>query len=330
MAFRTSGTMRDLRARLCAGSLAGFLILLMGAGSLACRKPPPPPAPPAFSVVALVDGRAPASVVGAVEEGLDTVRRELDAATDLRTAAGGEARLRSLREAGREGPDLVLCFCPDFDHVVFEEATAYPETFFVSIPGQMWGPNVGSVLFELRGAGYLAGVALREASGGGAVAVVIPAGGENLGEGLLEGARVAVEAGGEGVVLTLSASQAVRSLEEGAVAGVLYGGVAPPPGLAAACSAAGAPLVVLSPEVDPTVGDGLLGVVVVDLSAVVPYLAQEAWAGTLEGDLVSFALGSTVVDFRLAEAAAPEVAAAVGTARREVLSGLAEVESLGM
>ncbi|GEM_PF-2283134 len=330
MVFRSGGTMRSLRARLCTGALAGFLVLLVEVGGVACRKPPPPPARPALSVVALLDGRAPASMVRAVEEGLATVRRELDAATDLRTVDVGEARLRSLREAGREGPELVLCFFPDFDHVVFEEATAYPETFFVSIPGRMRGPNVGSVLFELRGAGYLAGVALRKASGGGTVAVVIPAGGENLGEGLLEGAHVAIEAGGTGVVLTLSASQAVRSLEEGSVAGVLYGGMGPPPGLPAACSAADAPLVVLSPEVAPTMGDGLLGVVVVDLPAVVLYLAQEAWAGTLEGDLVSFALGSAVVDFRLAEAAAPEVAAAVGTARREVLSGLAEVESLGM
>ena len=303
--------------------------LLLATLALAgCGRQPEPPPAPAFSMVALVDGRAPAPVVRAVREGLATVERELDAAAVLRSVGEGGARLRSLRGAGEEGRDLVLCFCPDFDHVVFEEATAYPDTFFVTIPGRTSGPNVGSVVFELRGAGYLAGVALREATGGGRIALVIPPGGGEFGRGWEEG--VGVAAGGEGAGVTLSAPQAVRALREGTVAGVLYGGVAPPEDLEAACSGAGAPLVVIRPSREPEVGGGLLGAVVVDLEAVVAYLAQEAWAGTLEGDLVSFSLGSAVVDFRLAGDAPGDVAAAVRTARREVLSGLAEVESLGM
>ena len=308
----------------------GWLLLLAVVGAPGCREAPPPPSVPGFSVVALMDAGAPLTVVRAVEEGLATVERELDAVTDLRAAGSGEERLGTLREAGREGPDLVLCFCPDFDHVVFEEATAFPETFFFTIPGRTSGPNVGSVVFELRGAGYVAGVALAAASGGAPVAVVVPPLAAGLVEGLVEGAILGVEHHGETTTLTLPASQAVRALGEGTVGAVLYGGVDPPAELTAACADSRVPLVVLATAREANVAAAPLGTVVVDLTVMVPYLAQEAWAGTLEGELMSFALGSEVVDFRLRDGVSPEVTAAVGEARREVLSGLAEVESLGM
>jgi len=308
----------------------GSLLLAAFAGfaTAGCARPAPRPEEPRFRVVLLLASDAPPEVSDALEKGLEEVEKDLFAAGTLRRVQTGQALIEALRETGGKAPDLVYCHVPGEEYVVVEEAAAYRDTHFVTIPGRTVGPNVSGVVFRVDGAAYVAGATLAALAGGRPV-LLVDSGESSFLPGLRLGFGAGVASAGGALQETGDLESAVEAIRSGDAGGVFHTGFGVPQSLREACMAAGAPLVVLSAGERAA---GCLGTVCVRMSKALRNLAGERWAGTLEGRIYTFSLGSGIVDFALEPGrTVPEpVRAVMDSSRKDVLSGIAEIEDLGM
>ncbi|MCU0305438.1 MAG: BMP family ABC transporter substrate-binding protein, partial [Thermoanaerobaculales bacterium] len=118
---------------------------------------PPHPAEPGFRVRLLTSGPLSGRWEREAERGLGLLAAELGAdVSRVRAAGAGDLRVR-LRAQAADGVDLIFCVGPEVEPVVFTEAAAFPDTDFVTIPGNLHGPNQASIAFLPEEAGYLAG-----------------------------------------------------------------------------------------------------------------------------------------------------------------------------
>ncbi len=308
------------------------LALVWILAALGCsRAEPPPPPEPDFHAVLLMASGTPLPVQEALKAGLREVKSDLFAATSVRSVECGQPMIEMLRRTGREAPDLVFCHVPGEEHVVVEEAAAYPDTQFVTIPGRTTGPNVAGVVFRVDGAAYVAGATLAAAAGGRPL-LVVEAPDERGFRGLAAGFGAGAASVGAAAPVAVTKERALEDIDSGRAGGVLYTGFVVPEPLLTACATAGIPLVDTGLGLKEEGQPGVFGTVIVRMGEAVRRLARERWAGTLEGSIYTFSLGSGVVDFGLeSPAAAPEaVLRAMGSARSDVLAGIAEIEDLGM
>lgn len=310
--------------------LTGLLAVavLMAGGACSRHREPPPPEPD-FHVVLLLSAGTPQPVRQALERGVQAVDSDLFAASEVYVAEGGQPLIEALRAAGGKGPDLVFCHVPGQDHVVVEEAAPYEDTQFVTIPGRAVGTNVTGVVFRADGAAYVAGATLGAAAGGPVLLVPAATSLEQF-PGVEPGLRAGAAASRQAVEAVTGTDRAVTVIQEGGAGAVFYAGFAPPERLIRAAGEAGIPMAAMSTE-----GNGgcpsCLGVVVVRMDEAVRRLARERWAGTLEGRVYTYGLGSGVVDFTVRARSLPEpVRTAMEHARSDVLAGIAEIEDLRM
>lgn len=273
----------------------------------------------------------PPAVQEALEAGLREIKNDLFAETTVRLVEPGQPLIEMLRRTGREAPDLVFCHLPGEEHVVVEEAAAYQDTQFVTIPGRTTGPNVAGVVFRVDGAAYVAGATLGAAAGGRPL-LVVEAPKEPGFHGLKAGFRAGAASVGAVASGVVKEGRALEDIDSGRAGGVLYAGYVVPEPLLAACATAGIPLVGTGLGLKRGGQPGVFGTVIVRMGEVVRRLARERWAGTLQGSIYSYSLGSGVVDFRIeSKATAPgKVVRAMSSARSDVLAGIAEIQDLGM
>jgi len=266
-----------------------------------------------------------------LREGIHAVERDLFAAARVELVEPGQALIEALRTTGRDSPDLIFCHFPGESHVVVEEAPAYRETFFVTIPGRAVGVNVTGVALRVDGAAYVAGATLAAASGDRPVLLVPAEAAQSL-PGLVAGFRAGVLSVHGTVLEGADLASAQARVEAGGPGALFYAGFGPPKTLSTVCAAGGIPMVAAGSGLG---GDGTgacLGRVVVRMGEAVRRLARERWAGTLEGRMYTYSLGSGVVDFELRPGSSlpDRVRKAMEAARADVLAGIAEIEDLKM
>ncbi len=309
------------------------LMLVFGLAATGCRKRRPPAPRPSMRVLVLTSLPGGMPVVAAARAGLRRLATEMNAAGMVRTVGSEAAARQELRKAGKGGATIVFCLCPGLGGLLYEEAVAYPDTWFVLVPGRVTGPNIASITFAVSEAGYLAGAAAG-AYGPGPTAAIVGAGREDpffapAERGFRQGftavsadRRVIQVDGAAGIAgLAGKQTQVVLDSSERAVEGV-----------ADACRKAGVVLVTADPSLAKEAPDVVLGTLEIDLPEAMSRVAQEVWAGTMEGKIYRFDLGSGVVGFELdaanPAAARPAVAEAVDRARADVTAGIVEIEEL--
>ncbi len=311
------------------------LIALLGLGGCHHRKvPPPAPAMRVGLIVSASPGDAP--MVRQARAGLGRLKTDLNAAGWVRIVRTEHAGRIALRAAGRAKEQLVFCLGPGFSDTLYEEAIAYPGTWFVLIPGKITGPNIASIDFATGEPGYLAGVAAGAVEGRkGAVAGIIREDGPDLFFSRAEGGFTkgfeATVRGGR--VLTADGPQGIPALVSAGVRIALDTSEATDPGVIAACRKAGMLLATADPKLVSQAPDVVFGTLHVDLGEAMSRVAQEVWAGTMSSKLYRFDLGSGVVGFTLnrssAVASGPRVHDAVEKAKADVTAGIVEIEELG-
>jgi len=265
-----------------------------------------------------------------LERGLAGIESDLFAASAVRIVKSGQPLIEALRRAGREAPDLVFCHVPGEEYVVAEEAPAYQDTQFVTVPGRAVGSNVSGVVFRVDGAAYVAGATLVEAAGKRPVLLVRSPGATGF-PGLVRGFRAGMASAGGEPPREIDLDNALSRIAEGEAGAVFFAGYDVPEPLDVACRTEGLPLV--RAGLGGASGEReSFGTVTVRVDEALRRLARERWAGTLEGRIYSFSLGSGVVDFEFGKGAtvSQEVRHAMESARADVLAGIAEIEDLKM
>jgi basic membrane lipoprotein Med (substrate-binding protein (PBP1-ABC) superfamily) len=268
------------------------------------------------------------------ERGLGRIAAELGADVG-RLRARNEGERRALLAAqGADGIELVFCVGPGFEQALYTEAPAFPETGFVILPGAPGGGNVAGVELRTGGAGYVAGVAASLLSEGGGVGIVRGTGGEWL-DGLEEGFIRGVHRGNPEIIpRTVTRPGGPRNLAAEQVDVALYASDRAEEVVIQEARAAGMWLVVCDLGLLDSEPEVVAAAVHLDVAEAMVRLAREVRDGTFAGGRHTFDLGSGVVDVvlnrDLAPAADPEMAEAVEAARSEAITGIAELEKLGM
>lgn len=109
-------------------------------------------------------------------EGLDRIVREMDAEKSHQNASPAEGE-EGLRGFARDGCRLVFAHGSEFGDAAKRVAAEFPGTVFVVSSGEVQGPNLASLRFDLGEAGYLAGMAAAALSKRGRAGQI---GGENF------------------------------------------------------------------------------------------------------------------------------------------------------
>lgn len=91
-------------------------------------------------------------------EGLDRIVREMGAERSHQNASAAEGE-EGLRGFARDGCRLVFAHGSEFGDAAKRVAAEHPATNFVVSSGEVQGPNLASLRFDLGEAGYLAGMA---------------------------------------------------------------------------------------------------------------------------------------------------------------------------
>jgi len=268
--------------------------------------------------------------------GLRRLKADLDAAGQFRSARSEHGARLALRAAGRAREQIVFCLGAGFADLLYEEAVAYPASWYVVIPGKITGPNIASIDFAMGEPGYLAGVAAGTARAGKrAVAGIIREGGKDLffsraEGGFIKGFEATVR---RGKVVVADGPAGVPGLAKEGVRVALDTSEVTDPAVVTACRKAGILLVSADPTLVHTAPDLVLGTLRIDLGEAMSRVAQEVWAGTMTAKLYRFDLGSGVVSFTLNRsndaASLPGVHDAVEKARADVTAGIVEIEELG-
>jgi basic membrane protein A and related proteins len=89
---------------------------------------------------------------------LDEMTKELGAVTSHQSSGAAQAE-EALRGFARDGNRIVFAHGSEFGDAARRVAEEYPNTIFVVSSGEVEGPNVASLRFDLGEASYLAGMA---------------------------------------------------------------------------------------------------------------------------------------------------------------------------
>jgi basic membrane protein A len=269
------------------------------------------------------------------ERGLGLIAAELEVEVDRVRASGAAAQREYLRTLARDRVDLVFCIGPEVEALVYTEAVAFPDTYFVVIPGQIHGPNVGSVAFMPEEAGYLAGAVAAGVSEDPVVGLLRGAGRpwlEKLEAGFVAGFRANRS---DALVVTADGTQGPWQLTSEGVEVALYSTDRVDRQVLAAAHDAGLYLVAADPELLEAEPDIVLAAVEVDVAEAMLRVAREVHDHTFSGKVFAFDLGSGVIDVVLSRGLAPperedELKEALERARSEITAGWVEIEELGI
>ena len=296
--------------------------------------PAPVPAMRVGLIVSATPGDLPA--VRQARAGIRRLRTDLDAVGWVRVVHSEHGGRLALRAAGRAKEQLIFCLGPGFSDTLYEEAVAYPGSWYVLIPGKITGPNIASIDFATGEPGYLAGVAAGAVPHRrGGAAGIIREGGQDLffaraERGFIKGFETAVRGGR---VLVADGPSGIAALKSAGVRVALDTSETTDPAVVAACRKTGILLVTADPKLVTEFPNVVLGTLNIDIGEAMSRVAQEVWAGTMTAKLYRFDLGSGVVGFTLnhfnAVADAPRVHDAVEKAKADVTAGIVEIEELG-
>ena len=156
------------------------------------------------------------------ERGLGLIAAELDADIGRTRAIGLSEQRDRLRDHAARGVDLIFCVGPEVESLVYTEAVAFPDTHFIIIPGEIQGPNIGSIVFMPEEAGFLAGAVAASVTDRPAIGLLRGVGRpwlERLESGFVAGFRTSHPTA---VVETRRGSEAPWQLTEAGVEVALY------------------------------------------------------------------------------------------------------------
>ena len=271
----------------------------------------------------------------AAERGLGLIASEFDAEVARTRASGtGEARTR-LQRLGRQGTDLVFCVGPDVESLVYTEASAFPDTIFIVIPGEIYSGNVGGVVFTPEEAGYLAGAVAASVADESPVGLLRGAGRpwlEQLEAGFVAGYRSSL---GDAEVIAADGPDGPWELIGAGVEVALYSSDRVDRQVLAAVHDAGLYLVGADPELLEAEPDFVVAAVEVDVAEAMLRIAREVNDRTFTGKVFAFDLGSGVLDVILNPGLAlqnqnSDPQEALERARSEITAGWVEIEELGI
>lgn len=270
----------------------------------------------------------------AAREGLKRLHRELNAAITLRTTGSPDEGRRQMRAAAGAGADVVFCLGHDYETLLYEETVAYPSTWFIQVPGNAVGANIASINFATGEAGFVAGAAAAALSAKAAAGIIR----EGPADPFFARAEGGFKSGfqarrSRGRVIAVDGLEGIGRLASAHVDVALDTAEKVDRAVLQACRKAGIRLVVTDPDLTATAPDVVVGTLKIDLAEAMNRVVQEVWAGTVEGKLYRFDLGSGVVGFELNPkndaAAGAGVADVVERARADVTAGIVEIEELG-
>jgi basic membrane protein A len=314
--------------------LRAVLLGVVCLGGMACA-PAAPPEESRFSVRLLTSVTLSGRWERAAERGLGQIAAQLGADVARTRCQGSEdvrARLRALAE---RGTDLVFCVGPDVESQIYTESSAFPDTVFVVIPGEIYASNVASVTFLSEEAGYLAGAVAASVTDSSPVGLLRGAGRpwlEQLEAGFVAGFRSKSE---NAEVINGGGPEGPWTLTSAGVEIALYATDRVDPQVLAAAHDAGLLLVGADPSLLDSEPDLVLAAVDVDVADAMARIAREVHDRTFNGQIFAFDLGSGVLDVVLNPALAPpdrqtELREALERARSELTAGWVEIEELGI
>ncbi|MEX1309223.1 MAG: BMP family ABC transporter substrate-binding protein [Candidatus Sulfomarinibacteraceae bacterium] len=314
--------------------IAGALSAAIGIVCLSCG-PAEPPADRGFRVRLVTSVTLSGRWERAAERGLGLIAAELDADVARSRASGTSDQRARLRDLAADGIDLIFCVGPEVESLIYTEATAFPNTDFIIIPGEIAADNVGSVAFMPEEAGYLAGAVAASTTKRPLVGLLRGAGRPWL-ERLESGFRAGFRAGRpDAEVLTARGKDGPWQLVAAGVEVALYSSDHVEPEVLAAAHDAGLDLIGADPDLLRSEPDFVIAAVDVDVAEAMLRVAREVHDHTFSGKVYAFDLGSGVVDLRLNPGLAEldesgEIHEALERARSEITAGWVEIEELGI
>ena len=310
------------------------LLGTLGITTVSCA-PAKPPQEKRFRVRLLTSVALSGRWERAAERGLGLIAAKLDADIARSRAAGTTDQRARLRALARDGVDLVFCVGPEVESLVYTEATAFPDTDFVIIPGEIHSANVGSVIFTPEEAGYLAGALAAAVTEGTDVGLLRGSGRpwlERLEAGFVAGFRSAHTTA---EVATAQGMDGPWQLRAAGVEVALYSTDRVDPQVLAAAHDAGLFLVGADPTLLDAEPDFVIAAVEVDVAEAMLRIAREVHDLTFSGKVYAFDLGSGVLDVKLNPSFAPpdrdtDFRETLERARSEITAGWVEIEELGI
>ena len=317
------------------GYVVVALFLLMTVFTTTCGREEPEPAK-SFTVRMLSAGCLSGRWELAAERGLGLIASELDAdVARFRVEDQGDARAR-LAEQGHDGVQLVYYVGAGVEKMLYSEASAFPGTAFVLLPGRVHGPNLGSIRFLPEEAGYLAGAVAGEIVPGRKVGLLRGVGGswlEALEDGFVAGFR-ARQRRRKIKVEAADGPDGVWKLKSAGIGVALYASDRSDPAVLSAANNAGILLVVVDPDLMTVEPEVVIAAIEVDVPEAMLRVAREVRDGTFSGRVFSFDLGSGILDVALNPNLGADrlavAADALEDARSEVTAGLVEFDELGL
>jgi len=301
------------------------------------------PGPDRFRVALVTPG--PVSDAGwnaAAFAGLGRIRGELGADTAHLEATGPAQFEESFRDFARRGFRLVFGHGFEFQDAASTVAAEYPETAFVVSSGLVTGDNVGSLVFRLEEAAYLAGVMAAGMSRSGVVGMV---GGVEIPpvrlvfDGFRRGFREGRPdgqvkevflgswedvAGARAATLSLLAQGADLVIHDADAAGL---------GVFQACRERSVLAFGCNSDQAAVAPDVVVASAVMDIPEAMLRVATMVQGGTFRGEVFAFDLASGVVDLKLSPGlrgrVPEEVLAAVAAARVRLVRGEVPLEHFG-
>jgi len=291
-------------------------------------------APPRFSVRLLTSPNVSGRWEAAAERGLGLIAAELDADVARHRVGDGPEGRGQLAAEGERGADLVFCVGGGFEKALYTEASVFPHTVFVLLPGRARAANVAGIEFLSEGAGYLAGVVAATIARAPRAGLLRGVGGPWL-EALERGFGVGFGARNRrAVVETERGVEGVWAFNVTDVDLALYASDRPEASVLEAAREAGLRLIVTDPSLMTDFPDTVVAAVDIDVAEAMLRVAREVRDGTFVGQVYSFDLGSGILDVTLnshLDPAALEAATlALEEARAEVTAGLIEIDQLGL
>jgi len=314
-------------------TVAVGLVVLVDVG---CGREPAPTEPvvPRLQVSLLTSQQASGRWELQANRGIDRIAAELGAVVRRHQVPDAVVSRALVFTDPERAADLVFCIGPDFANSLFTEASSFPDTRFVLVPGRGHAANVAGVEFLPAGAGYVAGVVAGHLRPAAAVGILRGAGGtwlEELESGFVVGYRASRR---DARVVVVGSTDGPWELAADGVGIALYATDQPESEVLAAAHNAGVLLVGADSALLAEDPDVVAAAVHVDLAEAMVRLAREVDAGTLTGGSYAFDLGSGVLDVRLNPTLPgnqlPSLREALEVARSEVTAGIVEMEGLGM
>lgn len=309
----------------------GAAALVITVATVGCGPAEPPPQPE-LRVRLLTSGFISGRWERAAEQGLGRIAAELDAEVARSRAHGSSEQRRQLRALASQRADLVFCVGGEVESIVYTEATAFPDTAFVVIPGEIHADNVASIAFMPEEAGFLAGAVAAEVTDRPRVGLLRGAGRpwlERLEHGFIAGFRTARP---EAEIEIAHGPDGPWQLVAEKVDVALYATDSPSSAVLAAAHDAGVFLIGTDPELIENEPDLVIAAVEIDVAEAMLRVARERFEHRFVGRVYAFDLGSGVLDLRLNPDLdhAADLRETVERARSEITAGWVEIEELGI